>query len=117
MLMVINRVSAISDLGGKGFVKVRSFNRVIFSQGVAFVTIPEENSSQVRMVLKGDPEKIVDLSLQPVGRLPDRFNAHRRFAQFDPCLQPQSIVGLEGIEEIDHFKARALWKTVHPAEI
>jgi hypothetical protein len=59
--MVINRVSAISNLGNKGFVKIRSFDRKILSQGMTFITIPEENPPQIRMVIKRDPEEVIDL--------------------------------------------------------
>jgi hypothetical protein len=60
--MVTNLVSAISNLGNKGFIKIRSFDRKILSQGMAFVTIPEENPPQIRMMIKGDSEEVIDFS-------------------------------------------------------
>jgi hypothetical protein len=61
--MVMVRISAMSNLGNKGFIEIRSFDRKVLSQGVTFIAIPKQNSPQVGMVLKGDPEKVIDLPL------------------------------------------------------
>ena len=55
--MVMNRVSVISNLWIKGFIEIRPLDWVIFSQGVAFKTVPEQNPSQVRMVFKEIPKR------------------------------------------------------------
>jgi hypothetical protein len=51
----MNLVSAISNLWDKGFIEIGSFDRKILSQWMAFIAIPQHDSSQVGMVLKGDP--------------------------------------------------------------
>jgi hypothetical protein len=60
--MVINRFSAISNLWNEGFIEIRSFDREIFSQGMPLKTIPEQNPSQVRVILKGNSEEVIHLS-------------------------------------------------------
>src|SRR4030042_6991854 len=117
MLMVINRVSAISNLGDKWFVKIRSFDRKILSQGMAFITIPEENPPQVGMVNKMNPKEIIDLSLQPVGCFPDRFHPQNRFISSNLRLQPEPFLVLHRAESINNLKARGFRKVIYPTKI
>jgi hypothetical protein len=69
--MVMNLVSAMSNLGYERFIEIRSLNRIIFPQGVTFITIPEKEPSQIRVVLKRNPEEVIGLPFEPVGHLPD----------------------------------------------
>src|SRR4030042_3923114 len=115
--MVINRVSAMSNLGNKGFIEVRSLNGIIFSQGMAFKTIPQHNPSQVRMVFKGNPKEIIDLPFIPIRNIPNGFHALNRFSLSDFRLDPQSQIFLHRIKKVDNSKTRGFRKKVQTAEV
>src|SRR5512136_2680264 len=108
ILIVMNRVSAISNLWDKGFIEIGSFDRKILSQGMALIAIPQHDSSQIGMVFKGDPQEIISLPLIPVGHFPDRFNTHNRFGLPHSCFQSQSLISLYRAKVIHHFKTGSL---------
>ena len=51
---------------------------IILPQWMSGELLRHDKAAQVRMALKADPKEIPDLSLQPIGGLPDRRNAADR---------------------------------------
>src|SRR5687768_2242822 len=72
---------------------------IIFPQWMALKALIEQNAAQVRVAVKGQPEHIVDFTLEPVRPLPDRHERVKAgLTVWHGRLQTQALIVRQGIE-------------------